>query len=163
MNITKEDQINLLLINANNLCKESLLNEFKNLHIAEYSYSSQEAVEELGLDKALVHDLVEDYVAQVIKSIVLFLEHIKVLKTAQKENQILDYKSLRELAHKNLGVAKNLRIKDGEKLLYELIKKDDLVYLALCVNLLEACAIKLKPICAYNTVTMIQIKKNICK
>jgi len=161
MNKSKEDLIKAFLVSANNLCKEVLLNDLKDLQIAGYIYSSKEAVEELGLDDDLVHHLVEDYVAQVMKSIYTFADYLLELKIAQKANRTLDYTALRELAHKNLGVARNLRIKDAEKLLFELMKKDDLEYLELCIQALQACTIKLKPVCAYNTVTMIKIKKTL--
>ncbi|MDD2789514.1 MAG: hypothetical protein PHU40_02490 [Sulfurimonas sp.] len=161
MSKSREDLIKAFLISANNLCRELLLKELLHLKIAGYSYTSNEAVEELGLDNDLIHHLVEDYVAQVMKSVYTFADYLLELKIAQKANQTLDYVPLRELAHKNLGVARNLRIKDGEKLLYELMTKDDLDYLEVCIQALQACAIKLKPVCAYNTVTMIKIKKTL--
>lgn len=163
MNISKQEQIKTFLLGANNLCDELLVNNFQELQITKYTYSSREAVEELGLDDDLIHHLVEDYVAQILKSIYIFTEQLLELHSAQEAKQSLDYIPLRELAHKNLGVARNLRIRDGEKLLYEMMIKDDLAYLELCIKALQACAIKLKPDCAYNTVTMIQIKKNIVK
>ena len=63
-----------------------------------------------------------------------------------------------ELAHKNLGVARNLRIKDAEKILYHMMKKDDLKYLEACLIALEASAILLKPECAFNTMKLIEAK-----
>lgn len=161
MNISKEEQIKAFLLSADEVCKELLLTELKKLEIDGYVYSSDEAVEELGLDDELVHHLVEDYVAQILKSVYIFADLLLTLKIARKENKVLNYLPLRELAHKNLGVARNLRIKDAEKLLFELMKKDDLEYLEICIQALQACAIKLKPICAYNTVTTIKIKKTL--
>lgn len=161
MNKSTEEQIEALLLSANELCEELLLTELKDLQIAGYTYVSSEAVEELGLDDALVHHLVEDYVAQILKSVYIFADLLLALKVARKEHAVLNYLPLRELAHKNLGVARNLRIKDAEKLLFELMKKDDLEYLEICIQALQACAIKLKPVCAYNTVTTIQIKKTL--
>jgi hypothetical protein len=161
MNISKEEQIKAFLLSADEVCEELLLKELKKLEIDGYVYSSDEAVEELGLDDELVHHLVEDYVAQILKSVYIFADLLLALKIARKENAVLNYLPLRELAHKNLGVARNLRIKDAEKLLFELMKKDDLEYLEICIQALQACAIKLKPICAYNTVTTIKIKKTL--
>lgn len=161
MNKSKEEQVAAFLLSANELCKELSLTELKNLQIDGYVYVSNEAVEELGLDDELIHHLVEDYVAQILKSVYIFADLLLGLKVAKKENRILNYQPFRELAHKNLGVAKNLRIKDAEKLLFELMKKDDLEYLELAIQALQACAIKLKPICAYNTITTIKIKKTL--
>jgi hypothetical protein len=161
MNQSKEDQIEAFLVSANELCDTLLPKELSNLQIAGYIYASDEAVEELGLDDELVHHLVEDYVAQILKSVYIFADLLFALKIAKKEGKTLNFLPLRELAHKNLGVARNLRIKDAEKLLFELMKKDDLDYLEICIQALQACAIKLKPACAYNTVTTIKIKKKL--
>jgi hypothetical protein len=161
MNISKEEQIKSFLLSADEVCEELLLTELKNLEINGYVYSSDEAVEELGLDDELVHHLVEDYVAQILKSVYIFADLLLALKVTKKEGNVLNFLPLRELAHKNLGVARNLRIRDAEKLLFELMKKDDLDYLEICVQALQACAIRLKPICAYNTVTTIKIKQKL--
>jgi hypothetical protein len=161
MNQSKEEQIEAFLLSANQLCDELFPTELSNLGVCGYVYSSEEAVEELGLDDELVHHLVEDYVAQILKSVYIFADLLLALKIAKKEGKVLNYLPLRELSHKNLGVARNLRIKDAEKLLFELMKKDDLEYLELCVQALQACAIKLKPTCAYNTLTTIKIKKKL--
>jgi len=66
-------------------------------------------------------ELVDDYVAQVIKSVVQFEKYLTQLLNEQKQDLELDYTLFRELAHKNLGVARNLRIKNAETLLYELM------------------------------------------
>lgn len=161
MNQSKEEQIEAFLLSANVLCDELLPIELSSLEISGYVYTSGEAVEELGLDDELIHHLVEDYVAQILKSVYIFADLLLALKIAKKDGNVLNYLPLRELAHKNLGVARNLRIKDAEKLLFELMKKDDLEYLEICIQALQACAIKLKPICAYNTVTTIKIKKKL--
>ena len=129
--------------------------------IKDYTYNPDLAVEELGIDYDLVLQLLDDYVAQTIKSIVQFEEHMKRLQYSQSEDLILDYQAFRELAHKNLGVARNLRIKDAEVLLYELMKKDDLDYLILCLEALKACAVRLSPKCAYDTLTLIEVKNTL--
>ncbi|MDF1877987.1 hypothetical protein JHD47_09185 [Sulfurimonas sp. SAG-AH-194-L11] len=123
-----------------------------------YIYSSTEAVAELGLDEELVDQLLEDYVAQIIKAVSQFEEMLYTLQSQKDANEKLEYVDLRELAHKNLGVARNLRIEDASILLSDLMKKDDLEYLFLCIEVLRACAIILKPEYAYNTIKLIEVK-----
>jgi len=146
----KHKLVRELVKKAKNLCY-SFFNE-------EYSYSTVEAVEELGLDEELIEHLVKDYVAQIIKSVIVFEEYIYELQSNKDAKQVLDYTNVRELAHKNLGVARNLRIKDGEKLLHDLMHEDDLEYLFKCIEVLRACAIRLKPLHAYHTIKLIEIK-----
>lgn len=142
-------------------CSEFLQQNFNSLQIHNYAYSPNEAIEELGLDSGLVNQLVEDYVIQILKSKVLFVEYLQELKIAQKNSKKLKYTPLRELAHKNLGVARNLRIKDATKILDELMEKSDLDYLTLCIEALESCAIRLEPKCAYETLKLIDIKSSL--
>lgn len=108
-----------------------------------------------------MNQLVEDYVSQILKSKTLFLQHLSELETSIKTSKDLNYIPLRELAHKNLGVAKNLRIEDGIKILDELMNENDLDYLVICVEALCACAIRLKPKCAHATTTLIGIKNSL--
>ena len=124
----------------------------------EYKYSSQEAMEELGIDDELVEELVEDYVAQIIKDVIQLEEMLYILQAKVDAKEELNYVEFRELAHKNLGVARNLRIKDAVVLLGELMKKDDLEYLFNCIETLRACAIRLKPVHAYKTIKIIEVK-----
>ncbi len=124
-----------------------------------YYYNDSEAVEELGLDSELIEQLVEDYVIQIIKSSTLFKEHLQRLKAESQPLSDEDYRDFRELAHKNLGVARNLRIKDSEEILTKLMHQDNLDELEVYLSILEACAIKLKPLCAYNTLELIKIKQ----
>jgi hypothetical protein len=124
----------------------------------EYSYSSKEAMDELGIDDELIEQLVEDYVSQIIRDVIQFEEMLYKLQSKVDAKEDLDYIALRELAHKNLGVARNLRIKDAVVLLGELMKKDDLEYLFSCIETLRACAIKLKPLYAYKTIKIIEVK-----
>jgi len=147
---TKNQDVRKLVSDAHKVCFD-----FFNY---EYTYSESEAVEELGLDDELVHQLVEDYVAQIIKAIIQFEEYLFELQNTKDAKKELDYTPFRELAHKNLGVARNLRIKDAEELLYELMKKDDLEYLFRCLETLKSCAIRLKPECAFDTLKLIKIK-----
>ncbi len=154
--INKEirDSINENLRNCSGFLKEN----FDFLEIDTYRYNIVSAIEELGLDADLIEHLIEDYVAQIIKNKLLFDAYIEELKENQNESLELDYTPLRELAHKNLGVARNLRIEDGKKVLEELMREDDLSYLTRCIEALEICAIRLKPKCAYETLKLISIK-----
>lgn len=140
---------------------EFLQNNLDSSQILDYKYTTDEAEKEMGLEADLVNELVEDYVIQIIKSKTQFLQYIQTLQTAKEKSIEPDYTMLRELSHKNLGVAKNLRIKDAIHILNELMKKDDLAYLTLCVKILEACAIRLNPKCAYKTLKLIDIKNSL--
>jgi len=124
----------------------------------EYVYSEKEAVEELGLDDDLVHQLVEDYVSQIIKTLKQFETLLSDLQKNKDIKTETDYRELRDLAHKNLGVARNLRIKDSEKILHDMMTKDDVEHLFVCLKTLEACVICLKPTCAYDTMKLIEVK-----
>ena len=77
----------------------------------EYRYSDIEAVEELGLDEEMISHLIEDYVSQIIKAIVQFEHMIYKLQNQKDAKKELDFSEIRDLAHKNLGVARNLRVK----------------------------------------------------
>jgi len=153
--------VEYLLSSATEVCDELVSSTLSHLDIKDYKYDSAQAVEELGLDNELVEHLVEDYVSQIIKAVVQFDLYLEQLQNHKDEKKELDYTPFRELAHKNLGVARNLRIKDAEKLLYELMKKDDLEYLLICLEALKVCAIKLKPKCAYDTIKLIKIKNSL--
>jgi len=124
-----------------------------------YKYDDKEAREELGIDKELIHQLLEDYVTQIIKSVIRFEELIENLQAEKNVQE--NFTELHELAHKNLGVARNLRIKDAEILLNDLMKKDDLEYLHKCAVMLRACAIVLKPEHAFNAIKLIEVKRSL--
>lgn len=146
----KNTKVRELVSKAQKVCHSFFQNK--------YLYNSAEAVSELGLDEELVDHLLEDYVAQIIKAVTQFEEMLYTLQSDKDANKPLIYTSLRELAHKNLGVAKNLRIKDAIVLLDDLMKKDDLEHLFLCIEALRASAIILKPEYAYNTIKLIEVK-----
>ena len=116
----------------------------------EFQYNETEAIQELGLDTELIHQLLEDYVSQIIGSIKTFERLVFQLQDANNTTQKLDYTELRELAHKHLGVAKNLRIKDVEKLLSYLMHEDDLEDLLYYIKVLQASVICLKPSYAFK-------------
>jgi hypothetical protein len=159
--LSKQEEIALLLKKAKRECAEIMNAQHCGFNLCDYSYTTNEAISELGLDDELVHQLVEDYVEQVIKTKQLFIYYISQLQDAKQSNQKLDFIPLRELAHKNLGVARNLRIKDGQTILERMMKEEDIDCLFDCVKALEVCAIRLKPECAYDTMKLIKIKSTI--
>ncbi|MEN4052448.1 MULTISPECIES: hypothetical protein [Sulfurimonas] len=157
----ESNDVELLKKSATEVCNTLFSDKLAHLKIQNYTYDTKEAVAELGLDKEMVEQLVDDYVAQIIKAIIQFDEYMEKLQHSEANQIELDYTLFRDLAHKNLGVARNLRIKDAEVLLYELMKKDDLEYLLICLEALKVCAIKLRPKCAYDTIKLIQIKNSL--
>ncbi|WP_457744818.1 hypothetical protein [Sulfurimonas sp.] len=160
LNKSVENQdVALLKAEASRIYSDLIETDLIDLHLFEYEYNPDQAVEELGLDEELINELVEDYVSQIIKSLVQFETKLQTLQESKNNEISLDYSPFRELAHKNLGVARNLRIKNAEILLYELMKKEDLQYLILCLDALEVASIKLNPQRAYNTLKLIQAKK----
>ena len=150
-------RIDRLLIEGSNFIEKN----FSDLGITDYRYEMSEAVEELSLDRETVFQLVEDYIIQILKAKIIFYEYIHKLKVDKLENRPLDYTDIRNLAHKNLGVVRNLRIKDAEMLLKIIMEEDDLDYLRLCVKALEMSAVKLNPLCAYETLKLIQVKNSL--
>ncbi len=146
----KNKEIRNLAQKAINVC-ESYFHE-------DYRYNSQEAVEELGLDEELVDQLIEDYVIQIIKSVMQFEEILYKLQAKVDAKEAIDLSEFKDLAHKNLGVARNLRIKDAESILKEMMQSDDLEKLFSLIEILRACAIRLNPVRAYNTIKIIEIK-----
>jgi hypothetical protein len=154
--ILEGQTVKTLLADAVEICDELASRQLRHLDIDGYCYTAQDAVDELGLDEALVNELIADYVAQIIRSVIQFESYLQTLRSAKEEK--LNYTPFRELAHKNLGVARNLRIRDAQVLLYELMKKDDLDYLVLCLEALKACTVKLNPQCAYETIMLIYNK-----
>jgi len=150
-------RIDRLLIEGSNFIEKN----FSDLDISDYRYNMSEAVEELSLDRETVFQLVEDYIIQILKAKITFYEYIHKLKVDMLENRPLDYTDIRNLAHKNLGVVRNLRIKDAEKLLKIIMNEEDLDYVRLCVKALEMSAVKLNPLCAYETLRLIEVKNSL--
>jgi hypothetical protein len=140
---------------------EFIKRNIEHLNISDYRYEMSEAVEELSLDRETVYQLVEDYIIQILKAKITFYEYIHKLKVDKLEGRALDYTNIRNLAHKNLGVVRNLRIKDAQKLLEVIMCEDDLDYLRLCVKALEISAVKLNPLCAYETLKLIAVKSSL--
>ena len=166
--LSKEQEIDIILNDIFKICNSMHVEteEIFELNLCSYKYETKEAVDGLGLDKELVDQLLEDYVSQILNNIISFNSCIEKLKSVntgdRKVNKLResDYTQLRELAHKNLGVARNLRIKDAEKLLKFLHNSDNIEHLVIAIQLLEACAIKLKTNCAYNVLNLMKIKNS---
>ena len=159
--LSKKENIEQTVKNADEACKKIMTSKLSHLNILDYTYTTSDAIEELGLDDELVHQLVEDYVVQIIKSTIQFEKYLQELLELKVANKTLDFTAFRDLAHKNLGVARNLRIKDGEAILYELMVRDDFEYLNDCLEALKACSVKLKPECAFNTLKLIEVKSSL--
>ncbi|MBN2816215.1 MAG: hypothetical protein JXQ67_05990 [Campylobacterales bacterium] len=147
--------------NAEQILHDIVSTKLAHLNILDYTYTTDLAVTELGLEDELVNELVEDYVSQIIKTVVQFEAQINEMYIAKGENQTLDFHSFRELIHKNLGVARNLRIEDAKVLLSEMMESEDLDYLQECLEALAASSIKLKPLCAYKTLKLIEVKSSL--
>ena len=145
---------------AQRLYQEIVSKSFLHLNILDYSFTSDEAMQELGLDEDLVNELVEDYVAQIIKALLQFEDELKKVQEIKEKGLIPDFTTFTELVHKNLGVARNLRIKDAQLILSEMMHSRDLVYLGSCLDALEASAIRLKPLRAYKTYKLIEVKNS---
>lgn len=156
-NIELRRNIDKLLDFGDSFIKENL----GKLGISNYKYDISIAVNELSLDEDLIRQLIEDYIIQILKSKIIFYEYIEELKQAEFNNIDLDYQKIRDLAHKNLGVVKNLRVNDAKTILEELMKEEDPDYLKLCVKALEISAVKLNPLCAYETLNLIQVKNSL--
>lgn len=144
-NKLSQDEIEKSLEYVNDLCLKLAKKEFEYLDICDYTYTVDKAVDELGLDSELIHQLVKDYANQIFDHKAQFIEYLEELKQLKLLDEELNYKPFRELVHKNLGVAKNLRIFDAQILLTELMNSDDLDYLSLCLEVLEVCTSKLIP------------------
>ena len=159
-NLSKNKKIYLLFEYAtkslDNICK----NRSNNHPIKDYIYDVTIAANELDLDEELIGQLVDDYISQVFNTRYQFdniINNLKELKDIDKEMKKID---LKNLVHKNLGVAKNLRIEDAQYFLNEMMIHDDIEYLKDCVDALDACAIKLNPAHAYGVLQVIELKNS---
>jgi len=153
---TMEEMLN----NAEKISDKIFSKNLQTLHIENYIYTPDIAIEELGVDLDLMNQLIEDYVIQIIKSCINFMEFLTELQDLKKYTTNLDYRILRDLAHKNLGVAKNLRIEDAIKLLERIMKESDLDFITKCVECLFVRGVLLQPVQAYNTIRLIQVKES---
>jgi len=147
----KNDEIRNLVQQSKDRCTFFFQND--------YTYSDKEAIEELGVDTDLINQLLEDFVIQILSSNVSFKTFIHKMREEENASQELNYTPFRELVHKNLGVARNLRIKDSQKILELLMEKDNLDDLTILLDILEACVVKLKPIKSYETLQILKLQK----
>ncbi|WP_345978815.1 hypothetical protein [Sulfurimonas sp. HSL3-2] len=146
------DNLEFNFLDFSHTLYENIDNEdIKSLCDPDYIYEPEEAIEELGLPEELVDELLEDYVEQILRTYGQFQLHISSLWEQDLLEKTLDYEPLRDLAHKNLGVAKNLRIEDAKTLLSAIQEEDNLERLSQYLELLISCAIKLKPTKACET------------
>lgn len=146
------DNLEFNFLDFSHTLYENIDNEdVKSLCDPDYIYEPEEAIEELGLPEELVDELLEDYVEQILRTYGEFQLHISSLWEQDLLDKTLDYTPLRDLAHKNLGVAKNLRIEDAKTLLSAMQEEDNLERLSQYLELLISCAIKLKPTKACET------------
>ncbi len=129
---------------------EELRHVSSKIDVDDYVYSAEVTKEALGLDDELIDSLLEEYVAQIITTLPRFREMLKQIRKRMKKGEKAEFTQLRELAHKNLGVARNLHIKDAQKILYNIMTSDDIDEVERCLEYLEACTILLKPETAYD-------------
>ncbi|QFR49477.1 hypothetical protein FJR48_06930 [Sulfurimonas lithotrophica] len=159
--ISKEDNIASILELAKSVCDNVFRDKETSFRIP-YIYDYSIPANELGLDKKLIIQLIEDYISQIFKTYNMFhdsLENISKTIGSEKELKKLE---LKNLAHKNLGVARNLRIEDAQVLLTDLMNKhDDLEHLKRCIEALMACAFKLNPSYAYDVLKLKKVKDSL--
>lgn len=150
-----------MLIDAVKLNENIFLNELKEMNILNYSYTPDEAIEELGLELEEINHLIDDYVIQIVTSNMIFLQYLNELQSSKDKKEVMNYRVLQDLAHKNLGVASNLRIHDAQKLLYSIMKEEDLGHIFLCLEGLFACVTILRPQKAFDTLRLIKVKNSL--
>ena len=115
------------------------------LYDLETKYDCDEASEQLGLSHELIEELIDDYVEQILRTDAEFRLQLSNLWQNKFLAKELDYMPFRDLAHKNLGVAKNLRIQNAISILNALREEDDLNKLSQILDLLLLSAIRLRP------------------
>jgi len=158
--LSKDRKIQLLYAQAIKVSHQVFISRFSNNKLKNYTYNPKIAAEELGLDEELVGELINDYISQILNTHHQFdnlINNILELHSIDKDMKMIE---LRNLAHKNLGVAKNLRIEDACIILNDLMIQDDIEYLQDCVNALEACAFKLNPNYAFSVLQVIELKSS---
>lgn len=121
-----------------------------------YIYDEEETIDALGIDTELIHELLEDFSVQLIQTNVTLRKQLQFLENEKLYTQELDFTPLRDTIHKNLGVARNLRIKDSVQILNQLMTETDLESIEVLLKILEACALKLKPQHAYKALQLIK-------
>ena len=149
--IPKSQQIKKLHKVASQICSKINKKLFNDSDVESYTYDITLAKDELGIDEELIYQLIEDYVMQILKSKQLFYNLLQ-------ENKLKEFK---ELAHKNLGVARNLRIEDAQLFLNKMMDSDESEVLKECIDALEACAIKLNADYAFGVLKLIKLKNSL--
>lgn len=147
-----DNEVEDFLDEANAKCKKLSLELLKDFDLCSYQYDINKSIKELGLEKELIEQLIEEFISQVINNKPLFIEYIDKIKQAQLNGKNPNFTPLRDLAHKNLGVARNLDIDDAQKILYELKTNDSIECLTLFVELLEVSVIRLNPSYTYKII-----------
>lgn len=115
-----------------------------------HTYSSTDTAKELDLEEELIQQLVKEYVTQLLEANITFSKELSTLKNSQVNSTELDFTDFHNLAHKNLGVARNLRIKSCEEILDGMMNEENLDYLSILIEVLQSCAIKLEPNTAFD-------------
>lgn len=139
----KNFNIQLLIQDAEDICSDFF--QFP------YTYSNQKAVKALGVESELVDQLIKDYTVQILRSWLTFSNYLEDFQALEKENKTIDFRDFRNLAHKNLGAARNLRIEDSQEILSLLMESDDLEDIKKYLEVLKASAILLQPTEAQKT------------
>lgn len=156
--ISKEDNIASILKLARSICSD-VFGHKDDSNLSTYQYDYSKPAEELGLDEELIVQLIEDYISQIFKAYQNFSDILDSVSQLEGERREELLKDLKALAHKNLGVARNLRIGDAQTLLYELMNNhEDIEYLKYCTEALMACAFRLNPSYAYDVLKLKQLK-----
>lgn len=150
MNISKLNTLEELessyLNFADSLCRTLQGEYIQSIYQKDYIYDPTQAIEELGIDYALVDELIEDYVEQIMCTDNEFRVCLSRVWEQKFLDEEINFTSLRDLAHKNLGVAKNLRVQNAISLLSEIKQQENLDKISQCLDLLLISSIKLKPI-----------------
>ena len=110
-----------------------------------YKYDINAVTSELGLDEDMICELLDDYVNQILVTNNEFVDILSYMWEKQFLGESFSLEPCLNLVHKNLGVAKNLRIEDAVLILSEIKKQSDVETISLYLDALVSCAIKLRP------------------
>jgi len=152
--LSKAKNTQILFADAIKTSHRIFMKRYNNNELKNYKYNPTFAASELGLDEELVGQLVEDYITQILNTRDQFYY---LIDNINQEAKKID---LQNLAHKNLGVAKNLRIEDAQIFLKDLMLVADIGHLKDCVDALESCAFKLNPTYAFNVLHLMEVKNS---
>jgi hypothetical protein len=114
--------------------------------LEELAFDIELAKGELDLDEATIKPLLEDFVIQIL----IFIEKYH-------QNNI---ENLHDAIHKNLGVARNLRVLDAKYILEKIYKDEQTQDLEILLYALKQSAIRLNPQIAFDTLELIKGSKN---